>query len=357
VFAFSSQYESSQQLKDLQEFIQSIKITRNIEDKRLAKLLFFIRTTIASLMQKRIEVENQLVESVRWNEDMLLKLTGAVNQLKDTEIQKTQAVVKSYRAIKDTIEKDISDSVPKMLQECSSFIKEDSDFSKIHLELNAEMNKMLEAYLEQTVLPKYYRLLQEWIEGCKEEFVQSQEFLNEMGEGFNHMYGEERLQLDCDFKVLDDWHRDTDRMTSRFQLDTINILLRRTPSQFLLKSAGKLFGALSQNKALLFNKYKAFVENEDYLEAVTAVNHQFFQQFELFEKSMERDITLFFKSPLNMLNRSVEEAQSGIQTNQEMLNNITINPEMFRDPLTLFDVRLRQFEWMTVAGKGMQTIY
>ncbi|MFL6562265.1 MAG: GTP-binding protein, partial [Bacillus sp. (in: firmicutes)] len=357
VFAFSSQYESSQQLKDLQEFIQSIKITRNIEDKRLAKLLFFIRTTIASLMQKRIEVENQLVESVRWNEDMLLKLTGAVNQLKDTEIQKTQAVVKSYQAIKDTIEKDISDSVPKMLQECSSFIKEDSDFSKIHLELNAEMNKMLEAYLEQTVLPKYYRLLQEWIEGCKEEFVQSQEFLNEMGEGFNHMYGEERLQLDCDFKVLDDWHRDTDRMTSRFQLDTINILLRRTPSQFLLKSAGKLFGALSQNKALLFNKYKAFVENEDYLEAVTAVNHQFFQQFELFEKSLERDITLFFKSPLNMLNRSVEEAQSGIQTNQEMLNNITINPEMFRDPLTLFDVRLRQFEWMTVAGKGMQTIY
>ena len=30
VFAFSSQYESSQQLKDLKEFIQSIKNTRNI---------------------------------------------------------------------------------------------------------------------------------------------------------------------------------------------------------------------------------------------------------------------------------------------------------------------------------------
>jgi hypothetical protein len=33
------------------------------------------------------------------------------------------------------------------------------------------------------------------------------------------------------------------------------------------------------------------------------------------------------------------------------------NPELFRDPLTLFEVRLRQFEWMTVAGKGMQTVY
>lgn len=357
VFAFSSQYENRQQLNDLKEFIDSIKNTRNIEDKRLAKLLFYIRTTIASLMQKRVDVENQLIESVRWNEEMLQKLTGAINQLKDTEIQKAKAVVQSYRAIKNTIVKEISESVPNMLQECSSLIKEDSNFSKIHLELNDVMNKKLEEYLEQTILPKYYRLLQEWIDGCKEELVQSQEFLNEIGESFNRMYGEERLELDCDFKVIDDWHRDTDRMTSRFQLETVNILLRRTPSQFLLKSAGKLFGALSQNKALLFNKYKAFVENEDYAETITVVNQQFFQQFELFEKSLERDVTLFFKSPLQLLNRSAEEARSGIETNQEMLTNMNTNPEMFRDPLTLFEVRLRQFEWMTVAGKGMQTIY
>ncbi len=357
VFAFSSQYENRQQLKDLQEFIRSIKNTRNMEDKRLAKLLFYIRTTIASLMQKRVDVENQLIESVRWNEEMLQKLTGAINQLKDTENQKTKDIVQSYRAIKNTVAKDISETVPKMLQECSTFIKEDSNFSKVHIELNEVMNKKLEEYLDQTVLPKYYRLLQEWIDGCKEEFVQSQEFLNEIGESFNRMYGEERLVLDCDFKVIDDWHRDTDRMTSRFQLETINILLRRTPSQFLLKSAGKLFGAISQNKAMLFNKYKAFVENEDYSEAISAVNQQFFQQFELFEKSLERDVTLFFKSPLQLLNHSAEEAQAGIHANQEMLTNMNTNPEMFRDPLTLFEVRLRQFEWMTVAGKGMQTIY
>ncbi|NHC20097.1 dynamin family protein [Bacillus sp. MM2020_4] len=356
VFAFSSQYEGGQQ-QELTAFIHSIKKTRNIEDKRLAKLLYFIRTTIASLLQKRIDVENQLVESIRWNEEMLMKLNGAVNQLKDTEVQKIQTIAKSFRAIKETIEKDLSDSVRKMLQECSSLIKEDSNFSKIHLELNDEMNRKIQAYLEQTVLPKFYRSLQEWIEHGKEELEQSQEFLNEMGDGFNHMYGEERLKLECDFKVLDDWRRDTDRMTSRFQLESINILLRRTPAQFLLKSAGKLFGALSQNKALLFNKYKAFVENEDYSEAIAAVNKQFFQPFELFEKSLERDITLFFRSPLNVLNDSVEEAREGIQTNQEMLNKMNTNPEMFRDPLTLFDVRLRQFEWMTIAGKGMQTIY
>jgi GTP-binding protein EngB required for normal cell division len=103
VFAFSSQYESSQQLRELQEFIRSIKNTRNIEDKRLAKLLYFIRTTISSLLQKRIDVENQLVESVRWNEDMLMKTTGAVNQLKDTEVHKTRDITKSYRKIREPL--------------------------------------------------------------------------------------------------------------------------------------------------------------------------------------------------------------------------------------------------------------
>ncbi|WP_040206125.1 dynamin family protein [Neobacillus jeddahensis] len=357
VFAFSSQYEQGQQQKEVNEFLQSVSRPRNIEDKRLAKLLYFIRTTIASLLQKRIDVENQLVESIRWNEEMLMKLTGAVNQLKDTEVQKTKTIKKSYRAIKDEIEKDLTDHLPEMLQSCSALIKEDSNFSKIHLELNDEMNNRLQAYLEQTVMPKFYRSLQEWIEACKEEFNQSQEFLYEMGEGFNQMYGEECLKLDCDFKVLEDWHRDTDRMTNRFQLETVNILLRRTPSQFLLKSAGKLFGAISQNKAILFNKYKSFVENEDYSEAMAEVSKQFFQPFELFEKSLERDIALFFKNPLNLLNHSVEEARTGIQTNQDMLTKMNTNPEMFRDPLTLFEVRLRQFEWMTVAGKGMQTIY
>lgn len=357
VFAFSSQYDRNQQLNDLKSFIHSIKNTRNLEDKRLAKLLYFIRITIAGMLQKRIELENQLVEAVRWNEEMLKKITGAVHQLNDTVSQKTEVIANSYRTIKGNIEEEIAAQVPRMLQDCSSFIKEDSNFSKIHIELNEEMNKRLQEYLEQQVLPKYYRSLRDWTETCKEEFVQGQEYLHELAEGFNSMYGEERLLLECDFKIVDDWRRDMDRLTSRFQLESVNILLRRTPSQFLLKSAGKLFGALSQNKAMLYNKYKAFVENEDYSETAKEASRQFFRPFTLLENSLERDVSLFFKQPLNILNGAVEEAGREIATNQELLNKLNTNPEMFRDPLTLFNVRLRQFEWMTVAGKGMQTVY
>ncbi|MFP7299201.1 dynamin family protein [Neobacillus niacini] len=357
VFAFSSQYESGQQLVELKSFIKSIKDKRNIADKRLAKLLYFIRTTISRLLQKRIDVENQLIESVRWNEEVVMKLNGALNQLKDAESQKVKAIKRSYQSIKENIQNEIEAAVPKMLQECSELIKEDSNFSSIHLELNDVMNSKIQDYLEKEVMPKYYSSLQGWIAGGKEEFEQGQEFLLEMAEGLNSLYGEDKIQIQCDFKVLDDWRRDTDRMTSRFQLEKVNILLRNTPSQFLLKSAGKLFGALSQNKALLYNRYKAFVKNEEYTESTEVVIERFFQQFELFEKSLERDITMFFKQPMNMLQDAIEESLSQITTNQEILKKMNTNPEMFRDPLTLFEVRLRQFEWTTVAGKGVQTIY
>jgi predicted GTPase len=352
VFAFTKQYDN-----ELKELIQTVKNTRNIEDKRLAKLLYFIRTTITSLLQKRIDVENQLIESVRWNEEMLIKLKGGIHQLQDTVSQKAKASEKSYRSIKDMIQKEIMEAVPKMLKDCSALITEESNFSKIHLELNDEMNKRIQDYLENTILPKYFLSLQNWIQLSKEEFLESQAFLDEMASGFNNMFAEERIKLSCDFKVLEDWRRDIDRMTSRFTLEKVNILMRKTPSQMLLKSAGKLLGAISHNKTILYNRYKSFVENEDYSEVVTTVSGRFFQQFEIFENALGRDISLFFKEPLAVLNLAAEEAQAEIQANKEILKKMNTNPEMFRDPLTLFEVRQRQFEWMTVAGKGLQTIY
>ena len=69
------------------------------------------------------------------------------------------------------------------------------------------------------------------------ELLQSQSYLEELSEGLNSLFGENRIQLECDFKVLDDWRRDTDRMTTSIQMDEVNILRRFTPAQFLLKSA------------------------------------------------------------------------------------------------------------------------
>ena len=89
--------------------------------------------------------------------------------------------------------------------------------------------------LTQTTKAK--RSLQDWIATSQLEFTQIQQFMDEMSAGFNELYKEERITLAGDFRVLDDWRRDADRMTSSIRIEDVNILLRRTPSQLLLKGA------------------------------------------------------------------------------------------------------------------------
>ncbi|MCQ6275168.1 dynamin family protein [Bacillus sp. V3B] len=346
VFAFSSHYDSHSQLSDLRQFLSTHYTKADIVVGRTTNLLYFIRRMITYLLSKRVEKENMLVDSIKWNEEMVSKLSGAIHQMGDLEAEKVRMMAKSYHSIRDKMKQELMEKIPKLLRECSEYIKENSDFRNLHIALNDEMNKKLEIYLEEQAMPEYFRSIQQWIADCADEFNEVQISLDEMCEGFNALYDKDKLKLKCDFKVLEDWRRDADRMTSGIYWEKMNILLRFTPSQFLLKSAGKLLGGLSQNKTMLYNKYKQYVETEDYQEVAQLIASRFLQQFELFEKSIERDITIFFRNPLAVLNQTVEESRLEIAKNKEALDNIRQNPEWYQDPLTFFELKLRQNEWL-----------
>lgn len=344
IFAYSGQHH---QFKTIVDFM---KDNRNLFEERTIKLLQSIRKTIKYLLERRVEIENGFIDSIKWNEEIVTKLNGATNQLVDLEEEKVRIIKREFREIKDKMKEELMEEIPRLLQNCSEFINEDSDFGRIHHQLNDEMNKRVQNYMEDVAMPSFHLDFQNWITEVHEEFRQAQLFLNEMSAGFNDLYGEEKLKLDCDFKVLEDWQRDADRMTRRsIQLEKVNILLRFTPSQFLLKSAGKLFGAL-QNKGMLHNKYKQFIESEDYSEAASTITEEFIQPFDIFEKALDRDINMYFRHPHATLNETVAEAEKEIGENKELLHDLRTNPETYRDPLTLFQLKVRQYEWMTNAG-------
>ena len=50
-----------------------------------------------------------------------------------------------------------------------------------------------------------------------------------------------------------------------------------------------------KNQSMLANKYKQYIETEDYTEIAQTISKQFFLQFEVFEGALERDIMMFFK--------------------------------------------------------------
>lgn len=228
-------------------------------------------------------------------------------------------------------------------------LTEDSNFGKIHQELNNEMNIRIQDYLEDKVLETLNILFQEWICFSKEELEKSQLVLDERSEGFNVLLGEEKINLLCDFKVIEDWHRDIDRMTSGISYEKVNFFNKFNPTQFLLKSAGKLLSSIGQNKSILYNKYKSYVETENYQEVTKLIMTKFLQQFHLFDKGLERDLKMFFKSPFRVMNDAVIDVQQIKQSNEESLTKLKENPEMFHDPLTLFELRLRQYEWIIVT--------
>ncbi|MCM3585659.1 GTP-binding protein [Mesobacillus maritimus] len=351
LFIHSTNGNSSALNREFSEFLNSFYEKDRVANQRITQIQHYVRKSIDYLLDKRIEMETELIDSIRWNEEMVSKLTGAIHQIEDLEDEKKKSIKNSYVSLKEELKSDMLLEIPKILRGCAELIKEDSDFSKLHLVLNDEMNRKVQDYLETVMLKKFHVSLQEWIQSARSEFDQSQYMLDEMCAGFNGMYGEERLQQECDFKILDDWKRDANRMTSGIQLERMNFLLRFTPAQFLLKSAGKLLSVLPQNNTMIFTKYKAHIENEDYQEFAHKIARKFFQQFELFEQAIERDINLFYKEPLEVLNSAVEEALQLIETNKAELESMRVKPELYRDPLNLFEVQLRQYEWMAAAGK------
>lgn len=351
VFAFSPHYSSFDQLNDLRQFFSANYSNKKIPAEQTAKMLYFVREMISYLFMQRVEKEKEMIDSIKWNEEMLSKLNGAINQMDDIASQKAITLTRSYQEIKEEVRSELAVKIPQILRECSEMIKEESNFGKIHVELNVEMNKRVETYLQYTMMPLIFHMIREWIENCAEELNTEQLSLNEMGESFNALYDEEKLKLQCDFQILEYWQRDAERITSGINWEHLNIIPRFNPAQLILKSAGKLLGVVQQKNAMLYNKYKDFVETYDYKEAVQTIINSFLNEFELFERNINRDMKFFFKKPLSILHETVEESLSNIEYSKAELEKMRENPEWYQDPLTLLELKLRQYEWLNQSQR------
>ncbi|MDT8859762.1 GTP-binding protein [Alkalihalobacillus sp. MEB130] len=338
-------------LKDgLHVCLKQLSKNKERTGERNQKILKISKRAIELLLEKRVKREKQLLEEITWNEEAILKLTGANNQLSDIEKEKIQHIKESYEVIMKEMKDELKVRIPKTLQACSRFVNESSNFKQIHIELNRKMNEEIQQYLQQTFVPKFANSLQQWLEIGNVEFIQSQAYLKDMTDGFNRLYQNDHFKFQGDFRILDDWYRDIDRMNYGVHVENMNILLRVTPSQLLLKSSGKLFGVLPSNKSMVEKMYKKFIENEDYKQVTDSIISQYMLQFDLFGKALERDMKMFFSSPFRQLNEAIIEAESAINHYTEELNILRANPKKYNDPLTLFKTRIYQLELVAQAS-------
>jgi len=319
----------------------------NMEVASPAKIRELIKASIEFLLDQKAELENAVQEDIDWSEGLLTNLKDVHDQLGEMESDMTDDIAASFRHIKNSVTQQLTSELPKLLQNCSQFIEEDSNFSTLHVDLNEEMNRRMAVYMKNFVKDNLKSTIQDWIGDCKREFESSQRTFDELGENLNQQFNEEKIVLQGDFKVLDDWRRDLERMArSLLRFEEVNFVLRNTPSQLLLKGAGKLVESISRSKEKVHSKYKNYIENADFTQVVEELIAPFIQQLELFEGSIEWDVDRFFSNPLDVLNSEMEEGQLAIEKHQASLNRMQEEPEIYRDPLTLFELKLRQYELM-----------
>jgi GTPase SAR1 family protein len=352
VLPYSSLEAVHLQQRDVETFLKKHYLLNPgvLKAERRVKLFYLVRKTLKDLFAQRKNQEHELKDSIEKNKDILVRLNGFHNYLGDMQNDKTKGIKESFHKKKEEIKKEISKKIPEILSGCSELITEESDFRQIHTELNEAMNARIQTYIQEDLMPRYMVLLENWLQSSRQELQDGQDYLNEMSTTFNELFGKDRVVLECDFQVIDDWKRDVSRMGTRAQIENENILLKFKPGQFLLKSAGKLFGGIPQNKNLLYNQYKRYLENEDYSETTASVVNKFFVQFDLFEKSLDQDVKSFFAEPFNQLDLTIKETEAEIAAEEETLKKMKEHPERYFDPITLFEVELLHAEYMMKAG-------
>ncbi|UCZ52473.1 GTP-binding protein [Bacillus shivajii] len=355
VISYSSFSKDGAQAESLVKFLNervSIHKESHHVEQKTTRALSLIRLVLSELMTKRTAMEDSCNENVVFNEDIIGRLKALVNTLNDTEHEKVRTITESYRAVKEGAKHDVRKDLPKLLRECAEEIKEDSDFRVLHDELNDVMNKKIKGYLEEQIMPKLSDNLQQWLNDSENELRETQQYLDETSESLNALYEQNKIKLNCDFQTISDWRRDINRFTHRIEIGQENIMNRQKPTQLLLKSAGKLFGNIQHNNNMLFSQYKKHVENSDYEDVTHSIIHKFFLEFDLFEKALKADVSIFFEEPFEQLNRSITEAESERDSVKRKLEIMKENPHLFYDPMKIFEVRLLQCEIMKKTSEN-----
>ena len=328
-----------------------------LEERRSLKLLHAIRSVYNEVLNNRAAMENKLSNTITFHEDILSRLQALVTHLDEEQGEKTRELIEAYRVVKLEMQAELKNTNPQLLQGTSDLIQEDSDFSKLHNELNEEMNRRIQEYLEQELTPKYSAALQQWLQEARDHLNEIQTYLTDMSESFNGLYRHDKVRLLADFQVVEDWRRDMNRIISRAEVGHLNILNRQNPVQFILKGAGLLFNKLPQNKTFLYTQYKKYIENEKYDDITAIVTQKYFLEFNLFEKSLRNDVVTFLNEPFVQLEATIEDAESEIAKATRKLEAMEANPEMYQDPLKLLNVRLMQYEFMTKVCEDQKIAY
>ncbi|WAA09045.1 tetratricopeptide repeat protein [Fervidibacillus albus] len=353
VFPFT---ESGKGRRDLGKTLNRLMEEQKVKTDRPLKYVYFSKKLMDHLFTQREKMENELLDEVHQKEDLASRLTGAIHQLKDLEEETITKITLFYERVKEEMEKETVKTLPRMLKEKANTITNTTDFHHIVEKVNEEMNMTIHKYITDDFRPNFLQRIQEWLVVVEEELKNRKTFFDEMNDGFSTLVGERNVDLPCDFHLIDDWRRDVNRLSGRFQLEKKSILSKRNLYQMFLVHTGKMFDVLKKDKSSLTKRFQQFVKEKDYTTVAQAVIDQFFSPFTIFEAGIEQDVNAFFQPAFERFIAFEREVKEEIAERRRELEKWKEKPEFFRDPLKFFEIRRLQFEFLLKATDTYEPI-
>ncbi|MCR6097344.1 hypothetical protein HXA31_02170 [Salipaludibacillus agaradhaerens] len=335
--------------KDTRQLVDAIKETgKNGEvSSNTTTYLSVLQSLLSHLLDRRETKENTYKQTIKFNEKLIEQIEAYQRGVTERETEKYEELAEAYHDIKEEMKSKVWEDVPVFLKETANEIDEEADFKNLHNELNDKMNHKIQTYLTEQLIPDMQTAFNDWLVDAKDSMNDLQAYLDHASTTLNNMYGEKNVSLQTDFQVVTDWKRDLNRMVNRVDLQEINIMNRLKPTQFLLKSAGKLLGNFQQNNHMLYNQYQKYIENDNFEDAATSIIKHVFFEFDLFEKNLKADISLCVEAASSDLEEHKVDAGAQVKKAQDNLTLMKDHPASFYDPLKIFEIRLHQYQLMS----------
>src|SRR5699024_3333700 len=178
-------------LEDLTTFMAPMLDDFNVEEASPSQIRNVIKEALDYILKQREATENIILQEINWNGDFLTNLHDFQVQINGLEKEKAEVMTSSFIDFKEKLLERIQNRLTNLLQDCADLVKEDSDFSNLHVEINEEMNRRIAAYMETRILPRFTRDSQKWLETCESEFQECQTTCSEFGERINEHFREE----------------------------------------------------------------------------------------------------------------------------------------------------------------------
>ncbi|MFC4735064.1 hypothetical protein ACFO4L_00580 [Bacillus daqingensis] len=330
---------------DRVKWLEAIRTDSDRAERTAAELARAAKRLLDRLEAQQRSVENSLEQDIQFYEEMLGRFKGLRNTLTDTRSEKQQSIVGTYQKMKQMQKEQFESNVPSLIKASEDVLEdEEKPVKNLHEDLNAAMNTRLRAFVDDELFPIFRRSLQGWLKNTEQELQESQLYLDENNESLNSMIGQEKMQLQLDFALLEDWRRDLTRMINRTELPEENIMGRLEPKQIMLRNVGKFFGEMQQSKSFLLQQYKRILENDDFQDTAESLSYKLFFEFDLFEKAIRADVDSAFTDVILHIEQIMEEYETALAETRTELQRLHEHPEYFYDPLKIFSMRHRQCE-------------